>query len=89
MFIIGEIVKPSGVGRTATWENICGTVTSVGDRSVIVQWHNIAVDEELDCEEVVSTHRFTSQIPHHARVLDGTEDGTLITFYDDDEKSSS
>ena len=88
MFIVGEIVRPSGVGRTATWENMAGTVTSVSG-SVFVQWHNTAVEDELDFEEVVSTHTFEKNIPHHARVLDGSEDWKLLlTFYNDEKKSS-
>ena len=29
MLLAGEIVKPSGHDRTATWEGVCGTVTRV------------------------------------------------------------
>ena len=88
MFLVGEIVKPSGTGRTATWDGMVGTVVRVEGTSVFVQWHNCAVEDELDFEEVVSTYTFTKQVPHHARVLDGTEDGTLVTFYGDDTKAS-
>ena len=86
--MVGEIVRPSGKGRTATWEGMVGTVTRVSDGSVFVQWHNVAVEDELDFEEVVSTHSFEKKVPHHARVLDGTEDGTLVTFYGDDTTAS-
>jgi len=50
-----------------------------------------AAKDELDCEEVVSTGTFQKSVPHHARVLDGSEDPKLVTFYDDadDEKKSS
>jgi hypothetical protein len=48
------------------------------------------VEDELDCEELVSAGTFQKKVPHHARVLDGSEDRALITFYDDDgEKKSS
>ena len=88
MFMVGEIVRPSGAGKTATWENMVGTVTRVSESSAFVQWHNVAVEDELDVEEVVSTHTFSAKVPHHARVLDGSEDAELVTFYDDEEKSS-
>ena len=52
------------------------------------KWHNIAVEDEMLSDEVVTTHTFNERIPHHARVLDGSEDGKLLTFYDDDEKKS-
>jgi hypothetical protein len=76
MFFVGEVVKPSGHGRTATWEGMVGTVTRVVGRSVFVQWHNVAVEDELDCEEVVSTGTFNEKVPHHARVLGGRLRGT-------------
>lgn len=87
MFFIGEVVKPSGKGRTATWEGMVGTVTRVEGTSVFVQWHNVAVEDEMDVEELVSTGTFQKTAPHLARVLDGSDDGELVTFYDDDEKS--
>jgi hypothetical protein len=89
MFFVGEVVKPSGNGRTATWEGMAGTVTRVEGASVFVQWHNVAVEDELEFEEVVSTGTFQKSVPHHARVLDGADDGELVTFYDDDEKKKS
>ncbi len=87
MSFVGEIVKPSGTGRTATWDGMVGTVVRVERSSVFVQWHNVAVEDELEVEELVSTGTFQKKVPHHARVLDGSEDGELVTFYDD-EKSS-
>ena len=88
MFMVGEIVRPSGAGKTATWENIAETVTRVTEGSVFVEWHNGAVEDELDFEEVVSTQTFNKTIPHHARVLDGSDDAELVTFYDDEKKAS-
>ena len=38
--------------------------------------------------EVVSTGPFQKRVPHHARALDGSNDGELVTFYDDEKKSS-
>jgi len=37
---------------------------------------------------VVSTGTFQKRVPHHARVLDGSDDGELVTFYEDEKKSS-
>jgi hypothetical protein len=51
--------------------------------------HNVAAEDELDFEELVSTGAFQRSVPHHARVLDGSEHQKLVTFYDDDEKHSS
>jgi len=85
MFLVGEIVKSSGKGRTATWEGIIGTVTRVEGTSVFVQWHNVAVEDELAFEEVVSAGTFQKRVPHHARVLNGSDDGELVTFYDDED----
>jgi hypothetical protein len=45
MFFVGEIVKPSGKGRTATWDGMVGTVVRVEGTSVFVQWHNVAVED--------------------------------------------
>jgi hypothetical protein len=89
MYIVGEIVKPSLEGRTATWHGMVGTVVRVEGLSIFVQWHNTAVEEELSVDELVSTHTFSTPVPHHARVLDGSEDGTVFTFYDDEKPKSS
>ena len=72
MFFVGEVVKPSGRGRTATWEGMVETVTRVEGKSVFVQWHNIAVEDQLDVEELVSTGTFQKRVPHHAVVVDGS-----------------
>jgi hypothetical protein len=48
MFFVGEVVKPPGKGRTATWEGMVGTVIRVDGQSVFVQWHDCAVEEELE-----------------------------------------
>ena len=87
MFFVGEVVKPSGKGRTATWDGMVGTVVRVEGASVFVQWY-IAVEDDLKVEELVSTGTFQKRVPHHARVLDGSEDGELVTYYDDEKKSS-
>jgi len=88
MFLVGEVVKPSGEGRTATWEGMVGTVVRIEGASVFVQWHNVAVEDEMGVEELVATGAFQKRVPHHARMLDGSEDGELVTFYDDEKKSS-
>jgi hypothetical protein len=88
MFFVGEVVKPSGKDRTATWDGMVGTVVRVDGASVFVQWHNVAVEDEMDTGELVSTGTFQKRVPHHARVLDGSEDGELVTFYDEKEKKS-
>jgi hypothetical protein len=84
MFLVREVVKPSGKGRTATWEGMVGTVVCVEGASVFVQWHNVAVEDELDCEEVVSTGTFQKSVPHHARIIDGSDDGELVSRGPDD-----
>jgi hypothetical protein len=64
----------------------CGmveTVVRVEGMFVYVQWHNVAVEDEMGVEELVSTGTFQTKVPHHARVLDGSEDGELVTFYDE------
>jgi len=47
MFFVGEVVKSSGRGRTTTWEGMVGTVTHVSESSVFIQWHDVAVEDEL------------------------------------------
>jgi hypothetical protein len=42
----------------------------------------------MGVEELVSTGTFQQQVPHHARVLDGSEDGELVTFYENEKKLS-
>ncbi|OFV98870.1 MAG: hypothetical protein A3H28_14995 [Acidobacteria bacterium RIFCSPLOWO2_02_FULL_61_28] len=88
MFLVGEVVRPSGTGRTATWEGMIGTVVRCEGTSVFVQWHNVAVEDELGFEEVVSTGTFQQRVPHHGRVLDGSDDPTLVTWYHDEKKPS-
>jgi hypothetical protein len=58
MFFIGEVVKPSGKGRTATWDGMVETVIRVEGMFVYVQWHNVAVEDEMEVEELVSTGTF-------------------------------
>ena len=85
MFLVGEIVRPSGNGQTATWvEPLCGTVTEVRKRTVVVQWHSVAVEDELDFDEVVSTGGFQRRVPHHARILDGSDNPQIVTWYNED-----
>ncbi len=55
MFFVGEVVKPSGKGRTSTWEGMVGPVVRVRveGTSVFVQWHDCAVEDEMDAGELV------------------------------------
>jgi hypothetical protein len=55
MFFVGEVVTSSGKGRIATWDGMVGTVVRVERTSVLVQWHNVAVEDEMDFGELVST----------------------------------
>ena len=89
MFFVGEVVKPSGRGRTATWEGMAGTVTRVEGKSVFVQWHNVAVEDQLDFEEVFSIGTFQKRVPHHAVVLDGSDDEDEDEEEDDDNDDGS
>ena len=51
-------VKPSGKGRTVDWPENLGTVTRVTKASVFVQWHDCAVEDEMNFDELVSTGTF-------------------------------
>ena len=63
MFQIKEIVKPSGKGRTADWPQNIGTVTRVTAESVLVQWHDCAIEDEMKFDELVSTGTFNDSVP--------------------------
>jgi hypothetical protein len=63
MLQVKEIVKPSGKGRTADWPKGLGTVTRVTAESVFVQWHDFAVEDEMNADELVSTGTFNHSIP--------------------------
>jgi hypothetical protein len=63
MFRIKEIVKPSGKERTADWPMHAGTVTKVTAESVFVQWHDCAVEDEMNFDELVSTGTFKDMVP--------------------------
>lgn len=63
MFRIKEIVKPSGKGRTADWPEHLGTVARVTKESVFVQWHDCAVEDEMNFDELVSTGAFDVNVP--------------------------
>lgn len=62
MFKVKEIVKTSGRGRTASWDELTGTVTEVLETTVLVQWHNLAVEDEMKFDELVSTGEFADQV---------------------------
>ena len=63
MFRIKEIVKPSGKGRTADWPENVGTVTKVMQETVLVQWHDCAVEDEMSFDELISTGTFADKVP--------------------------
>ena len=74
MLRIKEIVKPSGKGRTADWEEHIGTVTRVTNESVFVQWHDCAVEDEMNFDELVSTGTFDDIVPVVVAELPSPED---------------
>jgi hypothetical protein len=63
MFQVKGIVKPSGKERTADWPEYPGTVTKVTAESVFVQWHDCAVEDEMNFDELVSTGTFNDIVP--------------------------
>lgn len=69
MFKVKEIVKTSGKRRTATWGEQYGTVAKVLENTVLVQWDNCAVQDEMHFDELISTGEFAEQIPHNYRKL--------------------
>mgnify|MGYP000858077004 CR=1 FL=1 len=48
----GQTVTVSGVGRTARWGNITGTVVRTTKTSVFVQWHSCIVEDQMRPEEL-------------------------------------
>jgi S-adenosylmethionine:tRNA ribosyltransferase-isomerase len=62
-FQIKEIVKPSRKGQTAEWPAQIGTVSRVTSESVFVQWHDCAVEDEMNFDEVVSAGTFADNVP--------------------------
>jgi hypothetical protein len=63
MFQIKEIVKPSGKGRTVEWPEHFGTISRVTAESVFVQWHDCAVEDEMNVDELISTGAFADNVP--------------------------
>ena len=61
----------------------------VEGESVFVQWHNVAVEDQLDFEEVFSTGTFQKRVPHHAVVLDGSDDEDEEEDDDNDDDGSA
>jgi hypothetical protein len=86
MFKVKEIIKTSGRGRTASWEEQTGTVTKVLESTVLVQWHDSAVEDEMKFDELISTGEFTDQVPNNYRRLCISEDeivaDMLVTIND-------
>jgi len=48
----GDRITVSGIGRTAKWGNIAGTVVRATKRSVYVVWDRCSFEDEMDHEEV-------------------------------------
>lgn len=86
MYKVKEIVKTSGAGRTAAWGEQYGTIVKVLEDTVLVQWHNTAVEDEMDFDKLVSTGEFAPQIPSSYRKLclraDEITDEVLVTIND-------
>jgi len=84
MYKVKEIVKTSGAGRTATWGEQYGTIVKVLEDTVLVLWHNTAVEDEMDFDELVSTGEFAPQNPSNYRKLclrgDEITDEVLVTI---------
>ena len=79
MFKTKETVKPSGKGRTNGWGEIYGTITRVLEKSVIVQWHDTAVEDEMLFDELISTGEFASKVPRNYREIgDKIENGSTV-----------
>lgn len=69
MFKVKEIVKTSGKGRTAGWGEQTGMITKVLENTVLVQWHDSAVGDEMEFDELVSTGEFVEQVFSNYRKL--------------------
>ena len=41
-------------------------------------------EDQLDFKELISTGTFRQRVPQHARALDASDDGELVTFSDGD-----
>jgi len=48
----GQKVTVSGIGRTATWGKITGTVTKATKRAVFVQWDRCIVNDQMQPQEL-------------------------------------
>jgi hypothetical protein len=86
MYKVKGIVKTSGAGRTATWGAQYGTVVKVLENTALIQWHDSAVEDEMEFNELISTGEFAPQIPSNYRKLCLTGDEitaeTLVSIND-------
>jgi hypothetical protein len=48
----GQRVTVSGIGRTAGWGHLTGTVTKATKRAVYVQWDRCIVNDEMQPQEL-------------------------------------
>jgi hypothetical protein len=62
MFRVQGNRQALGQGANGSLAGAIGTVTSVTAGSVFVQWHDCAVEDEMDFEELVSTGAFDDHI---------------------------
>lgn len=68
---IKDIVKPSGFGRTQTWDDkLRGTVRNIEKKtdSVFVVWHGTCVEDQMEPDEVIKVGKNT-EIPSPWKVL--------------------
>jgi len=52
MFTKGQIVTPSGAGRTATWPKRPGTVLKVTKTAVFVNWQGTSFSDQMTPSEL-------------------------------------
>lgn len=65
------IVRPSGLGRTATWPKTNeGTVVRTSKGSIFVQWHETCVEDEMQPAELNDTGRINTEVPTGIKVLE-------------------
>jgi hypothetical protein len=68
---VKDIVKPSGIGRTRTWnDELAGTIRDIDKKtgSVFVIWHGTCVEDEMEPDELTKVGENT-EIPPTWKVL--------------------
>lgn len=74
-----EIVRPSGLRRTEGWGEMFGIVTDVLENSILVSWHGLEFEDEMEIDEVISTSRFAETMPEELRLIREHEIDSDIT----------